>query len=267
MKTLALDALDRAMRRGVTYADVRALETRERAVAVKNGRVSGAAANESAGIGIRVLLGGGWGFAATDDLSKSGVERAALLACEIAEASASARNQPVELAPENKYEAEWVSPCAVDPFQIAVEENISTLLAIDRELRRNSGVTLAEAGMGFNRTRQIFVSSLGSVIDQTRTTGGAGFAAHSFRNDEIQKRSYPNSFGGQYQLKGYELVDELKLLENAPRIAEEAVALHSADAVSGRRVRPDSGLAPTRAADPRIDRPSDRTRPRARIGG
>jgi TldD protein len=51
----------------------------------------------------------------------------------------------------------------------------------------------------------------------------------SYKENEIQKRSFPNSFGGQHQLKGYELVEELNLLENAPRIAEEAVALHSAD--------------------------------------
>jgi TldD protein len=57
---------------------------------------------------------------------------------------------------------------------------------------------------------------------------GAGFSALSYKDGEIQKRSYPNSFGGQYQIKGYELVEELRLLEHAPRIAEEAVALHSA---------------------------------------
>src|SRR5260370_7423263 len=43
------------------------------------------------------------------------------------------------------------------------------------------------------------------------------------------KRSYPNSFGGQYQNKGYELVDDLKLVENARRIGEQAVALHQAE--------------------------------------
>ncbi len=83
--------------------------------------------------------------------------------------------------------------------------------------------------MAFNRTRQVFVSTLGSIIDQTRTVSGAGFAAYSFQEDEIQKRSYPNSFGGQYQLKGYELIRELDLLAHAPRIAEEVAALHSAD--------------------------------------
>jgi TldD protein len=82
--------------------------------------------------------------------------------------------------------------------------------------------------MVFHRERQIFASSLGSVIDQTRTASGAGFDVHCFRGDEIQKRSYPNSFGGQHQLKGYELIHELALLDHAPRMAEEAVALHSA---------------------------------------
>ena len=44
----------------------------------------------------------------------------------------------------------------------------------------------------------------------TSTTTGAGYAAYSFQGTEIQKRSYPNSFGGQFQNKGYELIDELK---------------------------------------------------------
>ena len=90
-------------------------------------------------------------------------------------------------------------------------------------------LTLAEASMVFTRERQVFASSLGSLIEQTRTSSGAGFAAYSFKGDELQKRSYPNSFGGQHQLKGYELIGELQLLENAPRVAAEAVALHAAD--------------------------------------
>ena len=49
-------------------------------------------------------------------------------------------------------------------------------------------------------------------------------AATSFAGSEIQRRSYPNSFGGQYQLKGYELIEELDLLGHAPLIAEQAVA-------------------------------------------
>jgi TldD protein len=229
MKHLALRALDTVTLRGVQYADVRAMELAGREVTTKNGKAGHVSDNESAGIGIRVLANGCWGFAATDDLSNEGIDAAAGLALEIAHSGAVARKREAVLAPEEKYEATWVAPVKVDPFTVPVDRNLATLLAVDAELRRNDGVNLAEASMHFERRRQIFVSTLGSVIDQTRYLSGAGFSALSFREDEIQKRSYPNSFGGKYQLKGYELIDELRLLENAPRIAEEAVALHSAD--------------------------------------
>jgi TldD protein len=229
MKDTALNALDAAVRRGISYADVRLIETEDRNVSTKNGKIGQASSSVSQGLGIRVLDRGSWGFAATDDLSAGGIEAAAALAVEIARASALAKKHDVALAPEQKYEIEWTSPIRIDPFSIPVDRNLELLFSIDAELRRNSGVTLAETGLVFARNRQVFVSSIGSLIDQTRYTSGAGFSAFSFRDGEIQKRSYPNSFGGQHQLKGYELVDELKLLENAPRIAEEAVALHAAD--------------------------------------
>ncbi|MEJ7606756.1 MAG: hypothetical protein WKF37_10930 [Bryobacteraceae bacterium] len=93
-----------------------------------------------------------------------------------------------------------MSECRLDPFAISVTQQLDLLLAVDQELRHNPGVTLAETSFVCSRKRQYFASSIGSRIDQTRTTTGAGFTALSFKGDEIQKRSYPNSFGGQYQL-------------------------------------------------------------------
>jgi TldD protein len=229
MKQLALQALDLALQPGATYVDVRVIESRERELSTKNGRPGNVSSAESLGLGIRVLAEGCWGFAATDDLSRAGVESAAELAVGIARSSARAKKHDVTLAPEKKYEAVWVSPCLIDPFSVSVEEQLALLLAVDTELRRTAGITLAQTSMSFNRSRQMFVSSLGSVIDQTRTVSGAGFETVCFREEEIQKRSYPNSFGGQHQMRGYELIRELALLEHAPALAEQAVALHSAD--------------------------------------
>jgi TldD protein len=229
MKDLALRALDIAARGGVSYADVRAIESRERDVTTKNGKPGHVSSSESHGIGIRVLAFGCWGFAATDDLTGEGIESAASLALAIARSGAAAKKADVSLVPESAYHAIWVSPCAIDPFSIPVDRNLAVLLAVDAELRRDAAISLAEASMHFMRQRQVFASTLGSVIDQTRTASGAGFSALCYKDGEIQKRSYPNSFGGQHQLKGYELVEELDLLQHAPRIAQEAIALHSAD--------------------------------------
>jgi TldD protein len=230
MRDLAERTLETAMRNGVTYADVRVEEARERHISTKNGKPANVATYDSMGVGIRVIAGGCWGFAATDEISPKGLERAANLAIEIARSGALVKKRDVVLAPEDAHESVWVSPCQIDPFQVPVEENLQLLIALDKALLSTQGITLAESSFVCTRKRQYFASSIGSRIDQTRTVTGAGFTAFSFKGDEIQKRSYPNSFGGQYQLKGYELVRELDLLHHVPRIAEEAVALHSADA-------------------------------------
>jgi TldD protein len=229
MESIAELALHAATRAGAAYADVRAEDSAEQQISTKNGKPSTVLTSDSRGVGIRVIADGCWGFAATDDLSETGLSRAAGLAVDIARSGKLAKKEDVRLAPEQAYQAVWESACEKDPFEVAIEEKLELLLAVDAELRRTKGITLAETSLTCAKTRKFFLSSTGSRIAQTFTTTGAGFAAYSFRDGEIQKRSYPNSFGGQYQLKGYELVDELNLLAHAPRLAEEAVALHKAD--------------------------------------
>jgi TldD protein len=214
---------------GVQYAEARIVDERQRALGTKNGKIGAASDSESLGLGVRVLADGAWGFAATEDLTRGGVETAATLALEIAKASAQVKQQDVQLAPEKAYKDDWSSPCAIDPFSISIEENLDLLMKIDAELRNVQGVTLAETNLNFRRYEQWFYNSDGSDIHQLKYSTGAGYAALAFEGTEIMKRSYPNSFGGQWQDKGYELVHELKLLENARRIGEEAVALHKAD--------------------------------------
>lgn len=225
MKQLAEWALSTAATRGATFAELRVVDERSRALGTRNGKIGTSSESESMGMGIRVIADEAWGFAATENLTKEGVERCAAEAVEIARASARVKSQELRLAPEKAAKADWSSPCAIDPFSTSMQENLDLLMQIDRELRAVNGVTLAETNLNFRRYEQWYYNSDGSDIHQTRTTTGAGYAAHAFAGTEIQKRSYPNSFGGQWQNKGYELVHELKLLENARRIGEECVGL------------------------------------------
>src|SRR5215510_7514124 len=229
MKQVADWALDTVKQQGAQYADVRIVDDRSRSLATKNGKIGHASSAESLGIGIRVLVNDSWGFASTDDLSSAAVDRTAAQAVQIARASARVKEHPIRLAPERAVKIEWASPCEIDPFSTLVEQNLELLTKIDHELLSVQGVTLAESNLQFGRHEQWFFNTDGSEIHQTRHVTGAGYAALAFQGNEIQKRSYPNSFGGQYQNKGYELIEELKLMENARRIAEEAVALHKAD--------------------------------------
>ncbi len=229
MKETANWALNVAQLHGASYADARIADERSRVLSTKNGKIGSASDSESQGIGVRVIANGAWGFAASDDLSRAAVEATAVRAVDIAKASSRVKQDDIQLAPEKPHTAAWTSPVQIDPFTTSVEQNLEVLLKIDAELRSVAGVTLAETNMNFRREEQWFVSSEGSNIHQTKYTTGVGYVAYAFAGSEIQKRSYPNSYGGQWQNKGYELIEELKLVENARRVAEEAVALHKAD--------------------------------------
>jgi TldD protein len=229
MKNVANWALNTAALRGASYADVRIVAQHSRALTTKNGKLGSASDAESVGMSVRVIADGAWGFAASAELGRGAVEATTAEAVAIAQASARVKRESVRLVPEKPVVAEWGTPYKIDPFAISVEQNIDLLLRIDAELRSVAGITLAETNLNCHREEQSFMSSEGAEIQQTKVSTGAGYAAYAFAGNEIQKRSYPNSFGGQWQNKGYELVEELKLVENARRIAEEAVALHPAD--------------------------------------
>src|SRR6202167_3303534 len=228
MHDLANAAIETAKRRGASYAAVRVMDIRHRDISTKNGEVGTLAEAESLGIGIRVIAAGAWGFSSTDRLTSEGVQACAAEPVPIAKASAIAKRENVSLAPEKTYVDTWQNPFLKDPFRIPVERQIDLLLAADKEMRRVKGVTIAEGMMSFKRIEQLFVSSIGSQIHQVKMHSGAGIVATTFAESEIQKRSYPNSFGGQHALQGYELVEALDLVGHAQRTAEEAVELHHA---------------------------------------
>jgi TldD protein len=228
MQDCATRAIDTAKRCGASYADARVMDIRQRDISTKNGEVGTLVESESLGIGIRVIASGAWGFASTDRLTHEGIDSCAAEAVAIAKASALAKHADVALAPEKAYVDTWQNPFVKDPFRIPVERQIEVLLNADKEMRRVKGVTLAEGSMTFRKIDQLFVSTIGSVIHQIKMQSGAGIVATSFAGSEIQKRSYPNSFGGQHALEGYELIEALDLVGNAGRTGEEAVALHSA---------------------------------------
>ena len=208
-KDLASWALDIASQRRATYADVRVVQDRSRALATKNGKIGNASDSQSLGFSVRVIVNGAWGFAASADMGRGSVEATAARAVDIAKASAQVKQSEVRLVPEKPVTADWTTPYKIDPFTISVEQNLALLEKIDAELRSVAGVTLAETNMNFRREEQWFFSSEGSNIHQTKYVTGAGYVAYAFAGSEIQKRSYPNSFGGQWQNKGYELIDEL----------------------------------------------------------
>jgi len=220
-------ALDTAQARGAAYADVRAVRTRAERVAVRTGRVDELSVEERAGIGVRVLVDGAWGFASTPETTTAAADRAAVLAVRLARAAASSGGPPVRLDDRPPARGSWTTPLIVDPFSVPLDARIAHLMAADAEMRRVPGVTLTQALIALRREEKTFAATDGSATEQTIVHVGAGIEAHAVAGDEHQRRSWPDA-GGGWQGAGWEYVTGLDLVGHAPEVAHEVVELLSA---------------------------------------
>jgi TldD protein len=224
MNDLLADLMDAAASR-CDYADARFVRSLAESVSTRNGRVDELERGQSEGVGVRVRRGGGWGFAATRELSAGGLEAALVRAFDLAEAQPAAADPP--LAPEPPARGRYESRCERDPFEVASDETLEVLLAADEGMRRNPRVAVAVAHYLAFRDEQVFASTEGALYEQRTTDCGGGIAATAVGNGETQVRSHPASFRGDVVRSGYESFTALDLVGNAQRVGEDAVALLS----------------------------------------
>lgn len=228
MNDLALLAIDTAQQRGASYADVRVIYTQREELTIRNGALSELVLEEDQGFGVRVIVDGAWGYACSPRVARGEIERVAALAVEVARASASLNKIAVRLAAEPAWRDQWCTPYQLNPFRVSRQEKLDLLFQLDTILRQAPEIRVAESSMGFLREKQWFANSEGSLIHQDLLRSGGGYNATAVGHDDMQTRSFPMSFTGQYKGGGYEVVLGLQLLENAERIREEAIQLLTA---------------------------------------
>jgi TldD protein len=225
---LARQAVDASRAAGADYADARWISEETESLSVKNQEMEGIDRSRSEGIGIRVLAGGYWGFAATARTAGEDLERAARTAVEIARAASRLPRDPVRLAEVEPVTATWETHVQEDPFNVSLEEKVALLMEASRRMQGVRDLAFAEAMLDFYRKRSAFVSSEGAEIDQIITHSGGGIEATAVADGEIQRRSFPNSFRGHIAAAGYEHIRALALVEEAERTGREAVELLAA---------------------------------------
>ena len=218
-------ALDAAQHAGAGYADIRVVERNTESLTVKNGNLAEASSDRSAGFGVRVLIDGAWGFAGSSRLERPEVERVTREAVAIARASGLATREPIVLDDTPPAVASFQTPFVEDPFAVPLDEKLRILFDADAAMARVPGVTLRTGSMEAGRERKTFASSEGARIQQDLVEVGGGIEALAVNESEVQRRSYPQSAGGQHVTGGFEAIRELALPDHAQSIAEEAVAL------------------------------------------
>jgi len=234
MKDLADVALNAARMGGASYADIRISRHHDQTIHTRENRVERVSDTESFGFGVRVLLGGAWGFAASHLVTRDAIAATTQRALAMARANQVALRRPVVLAPTDAYIDSWHSPVAKDPFAVPISEKAELLLAVNAAALKVPGAKYVTSFMLFRNEHKFFASTEGSVIEQDITRSWPCFTVTAIdtAKGEFQTRTAEVLPMGM----GYELVERAGLLELAPRIAEEAVQKLAAKSVEpGRR--------------------------------
>ena len=221
-------ALDLASVKGASYCDVRLVETNQERFVVRSGVVDTLSNDGSLGIGVRVLVNGSWGFASTNIVSPSEVDRITGLAVEIANASSQSSNGPVSLGPPVTSQGVYTTPIQTDPFSISSEDKLGLLLEADQRMGSVKGISARMGNLIFIKERKTFANSESALVEQTIYEAGGGIMATARGSGEVQRRSYPQSMR-QQGCSGWEFVAAMDLPGNAERTATEAVELLSAE--------------------------------------
>lgn len=223
-------AMDVARSNGASYADIRITRRVTQSLQVRNGVIEAVQQQTDEGFGVRVLVGGAWGFASSYLVEIDEIDRLIIdQAFRIAEASAQLQRRPVRLGPPATSTGHYVTPHQIDPFSVPIEEKLGVLVAADEAMRGVSGVTITGSNMIFIREDKTFANSEGAYVEQTIFESGAGIEATAVAEGEVQRRSYPNTFARQQVTAGYEAVQAWDLAGHAEQTAEEAVELLSAE--------------------------------------
>jgi TldD protein len=238
LRELSARALDTARAAGATYADVRfTLERFEDLIFFSHRHYQHLRDHEFAGVGVRALVDGAWGFASSPHWTPEEVARLAREAAAQARTNAQGQGRRIDLGPPPPAASgEWATPIRRDPFTVPMEEKVETAWAfLEQASRYNVGVRRANIGSGmrmnWRRQERTFASTDGAFTTQTIYQSDTSLSVGAQTPEGRAGRS-TNLLGNV--AGGWELFADAPLVDDIPRLAEEALEM-----VGAEPVRPD----------------------------
>ncbi len=221
IKELMMEALNAARMAGAGYADVRIQRQRQNFVFTREQQIQNVVDTDSLGCGVRALVDGTWGFAASPRLTTDGVAAAAREAVAVAKANRVARDRMVELAPTTAHpDATWKGAFQTDPWDVSIDDKVGLLLEANAEALKVPNVRFVNSGLFFVKDDRNFASTDGSVITQVVVRSWPVMAITAVSPDfsDFQTRTNVAPPMG----RGWEYVLSCDLAGNARRWGEEA---------------------------------------------
>ncbi len=172
-----------------------------------------------AGFGVRVIHSGVWGFASSPIVTEDEIRRVTGVAIEVAKASAVAKTFDVRLAPVPAYTAHWKSPMRKDPTTVPMSDMQDYVQRVVDLVMKVPNVVSVNASVNMGYDWRYFASSEGSYIEQEIYDCQPQFNVTARVGDVTRSRQ----FTAVPKTAGWETAEESGMIENAERIANEAV--------------------------------------------
>ncbi|MHA2248995.1 MAG: TldD/PmbA family protein [Candidatus Kariarchaeaceae archaeon] len=204
----------------VSQAEIRVFSVNDENLTVKNGQIERASQRFHRGINLSVIgKEGARGFATSARIVEDDIPELVKHAVGVAKASASKMRKKVDLTEEPIIKDEYKTKYQRDPFEVEFEEKLEVLKNADQVLRENSQIKVATSNMETRRVNLHFANTEGTQLYQQQTFMGAGVEATAV-GQQIQTREHHD-----YQMRGFEFIDEFHYEDEARRVANEALVL------------------------------------------
>lgn len=228
--SLADAALATAKRLGATYADIRINRYRLEAVNTRERIVLNVSSGQNFGFGVRVLVKGTWGFAASPIVTADEIKRVTEEAIAIAKANSAFQRKPIELVPTPKVVSTWKTPVTRDPFDVSSDEKVETLMKINEAALGVKGISFVTSSMAWVNEQKYLATSDGSRIEQYIIRGNPAFTATATDRASGDFQSVSSLREGQ--AIGFEYMQKHDWAAEAKTAAEHAVMKLAAPSVT-----------------------------------
>ncbi len=205
-------AIEKALELGAQYAEARFEDKKGTELLMKNGSPEGLELKVEKGIGMRVLVNGGMGFASTNELSKESVLKVVDKAVKLARAASKVRKEPVIFSEEDFHTVYYEVKMKKNFQDLAPEEKMELLKKIEEEVK-DTDVNVPMRFLEYSDEvwHKIFINSEGAYVESVIPRVSVVYNLVVFENNQVEQAPFvERGFSG-----GFELIEKDEPWERA----------------------------------------------------
>ncbi|MCF7792672.1 MAG: TldD/PmbA family protein [Candidatus Cloacimonetes bacterium] len=234
MKKLIYDIINKIKTQNVTYADVRFTNTDQQTIYFEKGVLKHFGSNlDSKALGIRVLADGCWGFAGTTVLTNDSIDKTIKKAISNAKLGSRFRLEPAAFKKLPPVKDSYFFQPEEDPFLMDDKFKIDFHEQIAKKLVGNEKIVFSNVYTEFYRQYKVYANTEGTMVDSLVYDTMPMMYVLASNGHETMCRTHPGHMNGRRG--GFEIVRNVKLLENTDKLIEEAIQLLDAPRIEEER--------------------------------